>query len=379
MLTQPTAGTGTVLTSPPASDRLISLDAMRGFTIAAMLLVNFPGDGEQVYHTLHHTIWNGLSFTDLVAPFFLFIIGVSIVFAYAKRLEAGAPKGEMYRKIVVRSLKIFAVGMFLNLQPDFDVSNIRWTGTLHRIAIVFMLCAFIFLTTNWKQQAWLAVILLLSYWLALTQIPTPGVGRVMLEPGVNLVAWFDRLYLPGKMWQGTWDPESILSTIPSVVSGLTGMLAGRLLLTPLNPHVKVNYLMTAGLLSAAAGYFWGLIFPVNENLWTSSFVLVTSGFAALVLGAMYFSVDLLGYKRGTAPGIIFGANAIAVYVIGDLLGVIFYRLPVGGLALNQQFQLALTSVGLAPKFVSMLYGLLFVGINFVPAWWLYKKKMFIKL
>lgn len=137
--------------------------------------------------------------------------------------------------------------------------------------------------------------------------------------------------------------------------------------------------MTAGLLSAAAGYFWGLIFPVNENLWTSSFVLVTSGFAALVLGAMYFSVDLLGYKRGTAPGIIFGANAIAVYVIGDLLGVIFYRLPVGGLALNQQFQLALTSVGLAPKFVSMLYGLLFVGINFVPAWWLYKKKMFIKL
>lgn len=379
MITQPTAGTGTLLGHLPAPNRLISLDAMRGFTIAAMLLVNFPGDGEQVYHTLHHTIWNGLSFTDLVAPFFLFIIGVSIVFAYAKRLDAGAPKGEMYRKIVVRSLKIFAVGMFLNLQPDFDVSNIRWTGTLHRIAIVFMLCAFIFLTTNWKQQAWLAVILLLSYWLALTQIPTPGVGRVMLEPGVNLVAWFDRLYLPGKMWQGTWDPESILSTIPSVVSGLTGMLAGRLLLTPLNPHVKVNYLMSAGLLSAATGYFWGLIFPVNENLWTSSFVLVTSGFAALTLGAMYFSVDLLGHKRGTAPGIIFGANAIAVYVIGDLLGVIFYRLPVGGLALNQQFQLALTSAGLAPKFVSMLYGLLFVGINFVPAWWLYKKKLFIKL
>lgn len=379
MITQPTAGTGTLLGHLPAPNRLISLDAMRGFTIAAMLLVNFPGDGEQVYHTLHHTIWNGLSFTDLVAPFFLFIIGVSIVFAYAKRLDAGAPKGEMYRKIVVRSLKIFAVGMFLNLQPDFDVSNIRWTGTLHRIAIVFMLCAFIFLTTNWKQQAWLAVILLLSYWLALTQIPTPGVGRVMLEPGVNLVAWFDRLYLPGKMWQGTWDPESILSTIPSVVSGLTGMLAGRLLLTPLNPHVKVNYLMSAGLLSAATGYFWGLIFPVNENLWTSSFVLVTSGFAALTLGAMYFSVDLLGHKRGTAPGIIFGANAIAVYVIGDLLGVIFYRLPVGGLALNQQFQLALTSAGLDPKFVSMLYGLLFVGINFVPAWWLYKKKLFIKL
>ncbi|OIN61236.1 acyltransferase family protein [Arsenicibacter rosenii] len=379
MLAKPAAGTGELLSSSTAPHRLISLDAMRGFTIAAMLLVNFPGDGEQVYHTLHHTIWNGLSFTDLVAPFFLFIIGVSIVLAYAGRLESGAPKGEMYRKIIIRSLKIFAVGMFLNLQPDFDFSTIRWTGTLHRIAIVFMLCAFIFLNTSWKQQAGLAAILLVGYWLALTRIPTPGVGKVMLEPGVNLVAWFDRLYLPGKMWQGTWDPESILSTIPSVVSGLTGMLAGRLMLTPLNPHVKVNYLMTAGLLSAATGYFWGLIFPVNENLWTSSFVMVTSGFAALVLGATYFSVDLMGYVRGTKPGIIFGANAIAVYVTGDLLGVIFYRLPVGGLALNQQFQLTMTTAGLEPKFVSMLYALLFVCLNFIPAWWLYKKKIFVKL
>ncbi len=374
MIAQPAAGTGEPLSSSPAATRLISLDAMRGFTIAAMLLVNFPGDGEQVYHTLHHTIWNGLSFTDLVAPFFLFIIGVSIVFAYDRRLRSGEPKGEMYRKIVVRSLKIFAVGMFLNLQPDFDFSSIRWTGTLHRIAIVFMLCAFIFLNTGWKQQAWLAAVLLVGYWLALTQIPTPGVGQVMLEPGVNLVAWFDRLYLPGKMWQGTWDPESILSTIPSVVSGLTGMLAGRLMLEPMPPHVKVNYLMTAGLLSAATGYFWGLIFPVNENLWTSSFVLVTSGFAALVLGSLYFSVDLQGHRGGTKPGIVFGANAIAVYVIGDLLGVIFYRLPVGGLPLNEQFQLALTGAGMAPKFVSMLYGLLFVGLNYIPAYWLYKKR-----
>lgn len=362
-----------------STNRLISLDAMRGFTIAAMILVNFPGDGEQVYHTLHHTIWNGLSFTDLVAPFFLFIIGVSIVFAYSKRLAAGDPKGEMYKKIIVRSLKIFAVGMFLNLQPDFDFANIRWTGTLHRIAIVFLACALIFLNTTWKQQAWLAALVLVAYWLALTLIPTPGYDNAMLEPGVNLVAWFDSKFLPGKMWQGTWDPESILSTFPSVVSGITGLLAGHLLTSDFTRQEKVNYLMTAGLFTAALGYFWGLTFPVNENLWTSSFVLVTSGMAALLLGAMYFIVDILGYTSGTKPWIIFGANAIAVYVLADLLALIFYRLHIGDKALNEQFQYALTTMGFAPKFVSMLYGLLFVALNFIPAYWLYRKKIFIKL
>lgn len=362
-----------------AKDRLISLDALRGFTIAAMILVNFPGDEEQVYHTLHHTSWNGLSFTDLVAPFFLYIIGISIVFAYSKRLDAGDPKGEMYRKILVRSVKIFAVGMFLNLQPDFDFTNIRWTGTLHRIAIVFLLCALLYLNTNWKQQAWVAVLVLVAYWLALTLIPTPGVGKVMLEPGVNLVAWFDSQFLPGRMWQGTWDPESILSTFPSAVSGITGMLAGRFMLTDYSRSEKVNYLMTAGLFMAALGYFWGLTFPVNENLWTSSFVLVTSGMATMLFGAMYFLVDILGYTRGTKPGIIFGANAIAVYVLADLLALVFYRMPVGGSALNVHFQQVFTSMGLAPKFVSMVYGLLFVSINFIPAYWLYRKKIFIKL
>jgi len=360
-------------------ERLIALDALRGFTIAAMILVNFPGDWDHVYHPLRHTEWNGLSFTDLIAPFFLFIIGVSIVLAYDRRLAAGALKGPLYRKIVVRSLKIFAVGMFLNLQPDFDFANVRWTGTLHRIAFVFLLCALLYLNTNWRQQAWIGALTLVAYWLALTLIPTPDVGRVMLEPGTNLVAWFDRQFLPGKMWQGTWDPESILSTFPAAVSGLTGMLAGRLLRTDLPAPVKVNYLMTAGLVSAIAGYFWGLTFPVNENLWTSSFVLVTSGMAALLLGASYFVVDILGYRQGTRVGIIFGANAIAVYVLADLLSLLFYRLPLGGASLNAHAQQLLTGLGLAPSLASMLYGLFFVAINFIPAYLFYRRRIFIRL
>ncbi|MEI7586492.1 heparan-alpha-glucosaminide N-acetyltransferase domain-containing protein [Runella sp.] len=373
----------------PQTNRLISLDALRGFTIAAMLMVNFPGSEEHVFFTLRHTKWNGLSFTDLVAPIFLFVVGVSIVFAYSKSRIGVANAGfqnarvcnasKLYRKIVIRSLKIFAVGMFLNLMPTFDFNDIRWTGTLHRIAFVFLGCAVLFLNTNWKQQAWTGAIILVVYWLALTLIPTPGMGKVMLEPGFNLVAWFDTQFLPGKMWQGTWDPESILSTFPSIVSGISGMLAGRLLQSKLTPNEKVNYLMTAGVFSAALGYFWGLGFPVNENLWTSSFVLVTSGFACLLLGALYFMVDILGKTKGTQPGIIFGANAIAVYVLGDILALFFYGAKFGEHSLNEHAVNGLITLGATPNLASLLYALFFVSVNFIPAYFLYRKKIFIKL
>jgi predicted acyltransferase len=359
--------------------RLLSLDAMRGFTIAAMIMVNFPGSEEHVFPTLHHTIWNGLTFTDLIAPVFLFIVGVSIAFAYSKRLAAPGPKGDLYKKIVIRSLKIFAVGMFLNMIPHFNFSDLRYTGTLHRIAIVFLVCAVLFLNTTWRQQAFLGITILVTYWLAMVLIPTPGIGKVMLEPGVNLAAWIDQQYLPGKMWQGNWDPEGILSTFPSIVTGITGMLAGRLMLSNLTPNEKSNYLMSAGLFVAAAGYFWGLAFPVNENLWTSSFVLVTSGFAAMLLGSLYFIIDIKGRKKGIAPGVIFGANAIAAYVLADILALFFYLSHIGGKTLNEIAVTSLTNAGMDPRLASMLYAMFFVCINFIPAYILYKRKIFIKL
>ncbi|MBS1949239.1 MAG: DUF1624 domain-containing protein [Bacteroidetes bacterium] len=359
--------------------RLISLDALRGFTIAAMILVNYPGSENDVFFTLRHTEWNGLSFTDQIAPYFLYFVGASIVFAYSRRVAAGEQKNNLYKKIFIRSLKIFAVGMFMNLMPDFDFHNIRWTGTLHRIAIVFLVCAILYLNTNWKQQAWIAVILLVAYWLALTCIPTPGIGKVVLEPGVNIVAWVDNKFLPGRMWRGTWDPESILTNITSVVSCITGMLAGRLMLSNKSPNEKVNCLMTAGTFSAIAGYFWGLIFPVNENLWTSSFVLVTSGFASLLFGAFYFLIDIKGKTWGTRPGIIFGANAIAVYFLADVWAIFFYDLKFSGSSINEKFVNAMSHAGAGLQFSSLVYALLFVCFNFMPAWILFKKKIFIKL
>ncbi|MCE7043644.1 acyltransferase family protein [Dyadobacter sp. CY312] len=363
--------------SPKAPIRLISLDAMRGFTIAAMIMVNFPGDEQHVFPTLQHTKWNGLTFTDLIAPVFLFIVGVSIAFAYSRRLTEHKPA--LYKKIAIRSVKIFAVGMFLNMLPYFDFSDLRYTGTLHRIAIVFFFCAVLFLNTNWKQQAITGAIILIVYWLAMMLIPTPGMGQVMLEPGKNLAAWIDQQFLPGKMWQGNWDPEGILSTFPATVSGISGMLAGRLLLSDLTPERKTNYLMAAGLLAASAGYFCGLVFPVNENLWTSSFVLVTSGFACMLLGAMYFVIDILGKKRGTSFGIIFGANAIAAYVLADILALILYISHFGEKTLNQHVVDTFITAGVEPRLASWFYALIFVGINFIPVWLLYRRKIFIKL
>jgi predicted acyltransferase len=359
--------------------RLISLDALRGFTIVAMIMVNYPGSEEAVYFTLRHTEWNGLSFTDQVAPYFLYFVGASIALAYSKRLQANVSRSSMYKKIFTRSLKIYVVGMFLNLMPAFDFHTIRWTGTLQRIAVVFFISAIIYLNTNWKQQAWIAGITLVLYWLVLACIPMPGFGKVMMEPGINIVAWVDNHFLPGKMWRGNWDPESILTTVTSVVSCITGMLAGHLMLSSKSANEKVNWLMTAGVFLSIAGYFWGLIFPVNENLWTSSFVLVTSGFASLLFGAFYFLVDIKGKTRGTLPGIIFGANAITIYFLADVWALFFYVAKFSGSSLNEKFVKGLSDAGADPRLASLIYALLFGLVNFLPAWWLYKRKIFIKL
>lgn len=361
-----------------SNNRLISLDAMRGFTIAAMILVNYPGTWDHVYGPLLHASWNGITVTDFIFPFFLFIVGVSISFAYSKRVQSGAPKGDLYRKIVIRAIKIFLVGLFLNLIPHFDFSDMRIAGVLQRIAIVFMACAFLFLNTGWKTQAYLGGAILFFYWLAMTLIPTPGHDKAMLEPGVNLAAWMDTYILPGRMWEGTWDPEGFFSTLPAIVTGILGMLAGHLLLSPKTPQEKANYLMAIGVPIVLLGLLWAQVFPINKHLWTSPFALVTGGSGFIVLGATYFLVDILGKQRGTSIGIIFGANAITVYVLADILSLIFYNDQILG-GLNKQFLQAGTALGLSMKLASMLYAILYVSINFIPAYLLYKRNIFIRL
>ncbi len=361
------------------SERLISLDAFRGFTIAAMIMVNNPGSWSHVYAPLLHAKWNGLTPTDLVFPFFIFIVGVSIALAYSKRLKRGTPKAGMYKKIIFRSLKIFAVGIFLSLYPKFNIADLRVAGVLQRISIVFLICAILFLTTKWKTQAIIGTVLLTGYWLAMVLIPTPGLGIVSLEPGQNLAAWADSILLPGRMWQGTWDPEGLLSTLPAVASGISGMLVGHIILSNEDRYKKVIWLFLAGFAAMLIGYAWSWNFPLNKNLWSSSFVMVTSGLASMILASSIYLVDILGRTQGTRIGVIFGANAISVYVLAGLLGYVFRRIEFFGASINKHLMDLFTSLGCGMKFSSLLYALFYIAILFIPAVILYRKKIFIKL
>ena len=357
--------------------RLKSLDAFRGFTIAAMILVNYPASWSHVFEPLLHAPWHGLTPTDLIFPFFLYIVGVSIVLAYTKKLHEGADMKSIYKKIIIRSLKIFAVGILLNYIHHFKISEIRIAGVLQRIAIVFLISSFIFLLTSWKTQAWIAAGLLVFYWISMTLFPTPGYDKAMLEPGINLAAWIDSYLLPGKMWQGTWDPEGIFSTLPAIATALLGMLTGKILTSDNTQEKKVINLFIFGFALSLAGYVWSLHFPLNKNIWTSSYVLITAGFASLTLAASVYIVDILGRDKIARIGIIYGANAITVYVLAALFAFIFYYTNWGEHRLSYYFMQMFSEPYL--KLGSFIYALLFLAFNFIPVYILYRKKIFIKL
>ena len=362
------------------SKRLVSLDALRGFTIAAMVIVNDPGSWSHVYRPLEHAEWNGCTITDLVFPFFLFIVGISIALAYSKRLEANVSKKSIYRKIIIRSVNIYALGIFLWLFPEFQFDSIRWVGVLPRISFVFLACALLFLNTNWKQQIRIGAGILLAYWIVMAFIPIPGIGRPDLSmPEKNWANYLDTLILPGVMWQKTWDPEGILSTFPAIVTGIIGMLIGKLYLTVKDENKRLVWLYFAGFTMFLAGGIWNWSFPINKNIWTSSYVLYTAGLGTLGLATCILIIDIWGHTRWTLLGRVYGANAITSYVLAGVLTLVFYGMRIGGASLNQWFMNGLTPLGLDPKFVSMLYAVIYMWIIFIPALIMYRRKIFIRI
>ena len=392
-------------------ERLVALDALRGFTVAAMIIVNSPGSGDHIYRPLHHASWHGLTLTDLVYPFFLFIVGVSITLAYSKQLEARAAQTDLIRRIVLRGVKIFALGVFLNLWPGFDFGEIRIAGVLQRIAIVFLVCALIFLKTTWKRQLWLGAGMLVLYGLLMGWVPVPidsviqsaidtgtverghgtsehvdnlrqlseGFIAANYQPGTNLAAWVDRLLLPGQMYEVTWDPEGLLSTLAAIVSGIIGMLVGRLVLSITDTYRRLTWLFFCGFCLFLAGGIWGWVFPLNKNLWTSSYVLWTGGIATMGLAACILIIDTLGYNRWTRLGIVYGANSLTSYVLAGMLTIVFYQSLFGMTPWNQWFLETLGNLGVAAKLASFLYAFLYMLVIYIPVLILYKKKIFIRL
>jgi predicted acyltransferase len=376
-----------------------------------MIVVNSPGTWSHVYDPLLHANWHGMTLTDLVFPFFLFIVGVSITLAYTKRVEAGAPKGEIYKKIISRSIKIYLLGIFLWLWPEFDFGNIRYVGVLQRIAIVFLCCSLLFLHTNWKQQIVILSSILLGYWVILYAIPVPidgviqqalntgmieraggtmvDIGEISkvsggfiapnVEPGINFAAWIDRQLVPGYFYERTWDPEGLLSTLPAIGTCILGMISGKLILSEKETYQKLTWIFFAGFAVFIIGMMWSWFFPLNKNLWSSSYVMASGGLAMMFLGAFLLIVDVLEYKKWTRPGIVFGANAITSYVLSGMLLTVFYNDLFGIQPLNQLFLELATGIGVPLKLGSFMYALIYTSILYIPAVILYRKKIFIKV
>jgi predicted acyltransferase len=353
----------------------VSLDVFRGATIAAMILVNDPGSSA-AYWPLTHAQWNGWTPTDLIFPFFLFIVGVSLVLSFESRLKRGDSRRVLVVHALRRSATIFAIGLLLNGLPHFHLATWRVPGVLQRIAVAYLAAALIALYSRTNARIVWITALLLGYWLLMRFVPVPGYGIPthdipLLHPDANLAAYLDRKLMHGHLWEGTRDPEGVLSTLPAIATTLCGVLAGEWLRSSRSPKQKVAWMLTLGVTGLIAGELWGVWFPINKNLWTSSYVLFTAGFALVCLALCYWAIDIKLYRGWwTKPLVIFGSNAIAAYVISEVLGGTFGWK-------EYIFQSTFARVS-PPGLASLLYSLAIVGLCFLPVWWMYRNRIFLK-
>jgi predicted acyltransferase len=313
--------------------RLASLDVFRGATIAAMILVNNPGSWEFVYPPLRHAPWHGWTPTDLIFPFFLFIVGISLSLSLSRRREREPGRAPVLSKIFRRSLILFALGIFLALFPRFDFATVRIPGVLQRIAVCYMIGALIFLKTGARARILVTAGVLAAYWAVLRWIPVPELGEAwVLSPEGNLCGWLDARLLGSHLYTPHFDPEGILSTLPAVATVLLGTLVGDGLRASAGTWIRLWGLLGSGAVLAAAGLWMHGFFPINKQLWTSSFVLFTAGAACLVLGAIYWVVDVKRWRRLTLPFLVFGTNPLLVFVGSGLLArvLLLIRVPAAG-------------------------------------------------
>lgn len=451
----------------PAQTRLVSLDVFRGMTIAGMVLVNNPGTWSAIYGPLKHAEWHGITPTDYVFPFFLFIVGVAIPIALSKRVAAGLTR-DVYYKILTRSLLIFALGLVMSAIPFFNfaettipyivkilcvlgysaalffylwdkakialivaaltagvvtafwlagyvvvpynLATMRIPGVLQRIAVCYLIVSLIYLHTSWRQQAVIGAVLLLGYWLLMTVIPVPGCEVTTIDDkACNLAAWLDRTILTeAHIWRSAkvFDPEGMLSTFPAIVTCLSGVLTGTWLnaeppalaggpTETTNPPParaggsasihKAGGLFFAGTVALAVGWSWSLVFPLNKALWTSSYVIYTTGLALLTLAVCYWLIDIKQMKWWTKPFVIFGVNALALFVFSGIFARLLGMIRVAGPEVGKDITLQQWIFqNLFLSWASALNGSLAFAVTFILFWlflmWLlYRKNIFIKV
>jgi len=411
--------------APAGQGRLMSLDVFRGATIASMMLVNNPGNWSAVHAPLLHADWHGWTFTDTVFPFFLWIVGVAIPLSVTRRIEQGQSRRQLLGHALRRTVILFGLGLFLagfgwlidgSLAAKgfqgwlHDVAtNLRIPGVLQRIAICYLVTMVIFLTVRVRGQiAWI-IGLLLGYWALMMFVPFPVTvdGEThcvsgLLEKGKNLSAYVDNAVFNGPVigthvWRSTktWDPEGIVSTLPAIATCLFGVLAGHLLRLPRSPAEKTAWMMVGGALLMWVGLLWDLALPINKPIWTSSYAVFMAVLAMVCLGVYYWLIDVQGWRKWCRPLVIFGMNAITVYVVAGLLGRISLEVKIGtgsqAVALKTWLYRGLCGPFASPdtapfwgclaspKNASLLWALMYVLLLYLIAYGMYRRKWFVKL
>jgi len=365
------------------SQRLASVDAFRGLTVAAMILVNNPGSWSYVYPPLRHAEWHGWTPTDLVFPFFLFIVGISIALSFGRRREEGRPAASLYGKIARRSAAILLIGWFLHLFPRFHFATMRLPGVLPRIAVCFFFGAVIFLNLKPRGRIVLAAVLLAGSWAALTFIPVPGFGAGVLDLNGNLAGYLDMKLLAGHIYKPNFDPEGLLSTIPAVATVILGTIAGDGLRSGATMFRKTLWIFGAGTVLTAAGLLLHPLFPINKQLWTSTYVVFTAGAALLAFGLCYVFIERLGVKAWAYPFLVFGTNAIAVFAGSTLMVKILMliRIADAGKTVNPMTWLYahVLAPAAGPYLGSLAFAVLFNLTWFLLALPLFRHKIFIRV
>ena len=420
-------------------ERLISLDVFRGFTILLMTIVNNPGSWAAIYPPLAHAEWHGCTPTDLVFPFFIFIMGSAIPFAMpTKQFDY-----LVFNKIIVRSLRIFCLGLFLNyfsriellglegisllllrliitfavayaLLGNFSLKiktylvfgifaillilaysqieafqDVRIPGVLQRIGIVYFFVSLLYLKTNLKIQLLVAAAILLGYWIVMAFVPVPGFGAANFEKGTNLAAWLDNLILKGHLWSysKTWDPEGILSTLPAIATGIFGMLIGQVLNLKISKIEIIKKTAIIGIAILITGLLWSIVFPINKSLWTSSYVLYTAGIATICLTLLYWIIDVLNYKKWIKLFLIWGVNPMIVFFFSGIIPRVLSAIKIKNPEIATEkinFQSYIYNHNILPLFsnpldASLTYALVYAVFWSLILWIFYKNKMIFKV
>jgi len=386
------AGAGASVGKAP--QRLVALDVLRGITIAFMIMVNNNG-GAGSWHFMNHAQWNGLTPTDLVFPTFVLVVGASIAFAFEARLKRGATRTQLAWHTVKRAVILFLLGIVVNSFPFFELVHMRFYGVLQRIAVCYLVVGLFYL---WDRRVGTKVaalaVALVGYWVLLRWVPVPGAGMPgrdfpFMDQTQNMVSWLDRLLLKGHLYlpwttHDVRDPEGLLSDLPAIGTALIGLLTGLWLRGQSAVKTKAAGLAAAAVGCLGCGYLWSLWFPLNKNMWTSSYVLVAAGYSLLLLTVVFWMVEVRGWRRGwTWPWLVFGSNAIVAYMFSELLpGVIgSIAIPVDGKHESLQVFLAAPIYALIanPGWAAFAYAVTYTAVCFVPVWMLYRKRIFVKV